>query len=152
MTKGLLVYVLNFHFSFYCFRWTFHLYDLNGDGVITKDEMEDVTASVDNHDFCGTGTWTFFCPGLPADGGQHRVGGAQPGWKLSQSLNLKPIWHFQVVKKVDTVFKVCESDSHHTNWKRNSKERFSKFRSLTEMAMGRWAWKVSSTPAQETRL
>jgi len=27
-------------------RWTFHLYDLNGDGVITKDEMEDVTASV----------------------------------------------------------------------------------------------------------
>ena len=33
-------------FHVHCFRWTFHLYDLNGDGVITKDEMEDVTASV----------------------------------------------------------------------------------------------------------
>ena len=32
--------------AMHCFRWTFHLYDLNGDGVITKDEMEDVTASV----------------------------------------------------------------------------------------------------------
>ena len=27
-------------------RWTFNLYDLNGDGVITKDEMEDIIASV----------------------------------------------------------------------------------------------------------
>ena len=27
-------------------RWTFNLYDLNGDGVITKEEMENVTASV----------------------------------------------------------------------------------------------------------
>lgn len=27
-------------------RWTFNLYDLNGDGVITKDEMEDIVASV----------------------------------------------------------------------------------------------------------
>ncbi|XP_023343602.1 Kv channel-interacting protein 1 [Eurytemora carolleeae] len=27
-------------------RWTFDLYDLNGDGVITKDEMEDIIASV----------------------------------------------------------------------------------------------------------
>ena len=33
--------------AMHCFRWTFHLYDLNGDGVITKDEMEDVTASVE---------------------------------------------------------------------------------------------------------
>ena len=29
-----------------CHRWTFNLYDLNGDGVITKEEMENVTASV----------------------------------------------------------------------------------------------------------
>jgi Ca2+-binding EF-hand superfamily protein len=27
-------------------RWTFNMYDLNGDGVITRDEMEDVVASV----------------------------------------------------------------------------------------------------------
>jgi len=27
-------------------RWTFNLYDLNGDGVITRDEMEDIIASV----------------------------------------------------------------------------------------------------------
>jgi Ca2+-binding EF-hand superfamily protein len=26
-------------------RWTFNMYDLNGDGVITRDEMEDVVAS-----------------------------------------------------------------------------------------------------------
>ena len=30
----------------FVYRWTFDLYDLNGDGVITKDEMEDIIASV----------------------------------------------------------------------------------------------------------
>ena len=33
-------------------RWTFNLYDLNGDGVISKDEMEDVTASVSYGIWC----------------------------------------------------------------------------------------------------
>ena len=32
--------------KFLLLRWTFNLYDLNGDGVITKDELENVTASV----------------------------------------------------------------------------------------------------------
>ena len=27
-------------------EWTFHLYDLDGDGVITREEMEDVAMSV----------------------------------------------------------------------------------------------------------
>ena len=27
-------------------RWTFKLYDLNGDGVLSKEEVEDVAASV----------------------------------------------------------------------------------------------------------
>ena len=27
-------------------EWTFHLYDLDGDGVITREEMEDVALSV----------------------------------------------------------------------------------------------------------
>ena len=36
------------------------MYDLNGDGVITKDEMEDVTASVDNHDFSRNRNLNFF--------------------------------------------------------------------------------------------
>ena len=27
-------------------EWTFHLYDLDGDGVISRDEMEDVVMSV----------------------------------------------------------------------------------------------------------
>ena len=40
--------LLNFLIYKLFFRWTFHLYDLNGDGVITRDEMEDVTASVDS--------------------------------------------------------------------------------------------------------
>ena len=30
-------------------RWTFNMYDLNGDGVITRDEMEDVVASVSSY-------------------------------------------------------------------------------------------------------
>ena len=34
---------------YFVFRWTFNLYDLNGDGVITKDEMEDIVASVSNY-------------------------------------------------------------------------------------------------------
>lgn len=27
-------------------EWTFHLYDLDGDGVISREEMEDVVISV----------------------------------------------------------------------------------------------------------
>ena len=27
-------------------RWTFSLYDLNGDGLVTKDELQDVVAAV----------------------------------------------------------------------------------------------------------
>ena len=27
-------------------EWTFHLYDLDGDGVISREEMEDVAMSV----------------------------------------------------------------------------------------------------------
>ena len=27
-------------------KWTFHLYDLDGDGVISREEMEDVAVSV----------------------------------------------------------------------------------------------------------
>ena len=51
VTSSTCATMLEFHinlstFHVHCFRWTFHLYDLNGDGVITKDEMEDVTASV----------------------------------------------------------------------------------------------------------
>ena len=29
-------------------EWTFHLYDLDGDGVISQEEMEDVAMSVKN--------------------------------------------------------------------------------------------------------
>ena len=30
-------------------EWTFHLYDLDGDGVISREEMEDVVISVILH-------------------------------------------------------------------------------------------------------
>ena len=46
----LVIFFLHFPFyfmlDFFLLRWTFNLYDLNGDGVITRDEMENVTASV----------------------------------------------------------------------------------------------------------
>ena len=48
---------LNFSSYKLFFRWTFHLYDLNGDGVITRDEMEDVTASVDSNFHLGISCW-----------------------------------------------------------------------------------------------
>ena len=29
--------------------WTFHLYDLNGDGLLSREEIRDVTTSVSSH-------------------------------------------------------------------------------------------------------
>ena len=54
------IYIMKFINEVFVYRWTFDLYDLNGDGVITKDEMEDIVASVNIIFYSFFLTWLHF--------------------------------------------------------------------------------------------